>query len=219
MERGGRDRETNRGRETLLDARFGLAQSKLRALLAWDERVHAGRKERPKLFTSHQKGELQALVGPEWRQLGVDIEQHKKWSARAVELLQAIDGTPDRALSDVHWTALLSQAHEAVRQVQVMASQIEIPSATLRSPHSFVRVHEGPGGLTKDWLTQAPLGPGTSIRNREFPDWLIQTPQAPGTSTQEGKFNRWGIQTREVLSRSLQSAKDPGRSLRRLDGP
>lgn len=125
--------------------------------------MHAGRKERPKLFTSHQKGELQALVGPEWRQLGVDIEQHKKWSARAVGLLQAIDGTPDRALSDVHWTALLCQAYEAVKQVQVLASQIEIPSATLRSPHSFVRVHEGPGGLTKDWLTQARLASGAVL--------------------------------------------------------
>jgi hypothetical protein len=99
----------------VLGAAFEPARSSLRVLL-----------ERPEFFSPEQRRELVALVGPEWRHLGVDIELYRTWSSRATALLRAIDGTKHTALSDAQWTALLSEARKAVKEVHVTVSHIEL---------------------------------------------------------------------------------------------
>jgi hypothetical protein len=98
----------------VLGTTFMPAQACLHALL-----------EKPESLTPEQERALEALVGPDWRQLGVDIEQHRSWSARASTLLRSIDLTPHTAVSDSEWTALLSEARKAVAEAHVAANQIK----------------------------------------------------------------------------------------------
>jgi hypothetical protein len=91
-----------------------LARSRFRALL-----------KRPEFLSLEQKAELEALVGREWMRLRIDIQRHMSWSALADKLLRSIDSTQSVARSDVHWTALLSQARQAVQEAHVAASHIQ----------------------------------------------------------------------------------------------
>ena len=96
--------------------------------------------ERPRFLSPKQKGELQALVGPEWSQLGIDIELSRSWSERASALLRSIDQTPHSALSDSEWTALLGEARKAVDQADIAVRRIgfsagvEMATRSIRGP-------------------------------------------------------------------------------------
>jgi hypothetical protein len=144
-------KEVLRGKQVLRTS--SAAQSCLRALL-----------ERPEFLGSEQKSQLAALVGPEWRRLGVDIEKHKKWSERAGELLRAIDGTPGQALSDVHWTSLLGQAQEAVKEAQVAVRRIQFSLSIEDLGGGSIRRPEDPGGGS----IRRPEDPGGGSIRRPF---------------------------------------------------
>jgi hypothetical protein len=179
-----RSKESLGGRETLagverLLGRNGIggvlgtsymARSRLGALL-----------ERPEFLSSDQEGELKALVGPEWGRLGVDIERYRNWSARAVALLRAIDGTPPDALSDAHWMALLGEARRAVEEAHVAASHIDVVGdlARRRSSYTSIQVRERPGTSTRGGMIQAPVGPGTSIPSRKTPGESLRRLRGP----------------------------------------
>jgi hypothetical protein len=140
MESSERGKESRPGRENLGDREdrqdvLGLsseARSRLNALL-----------ERPEFLSSEQRGQLEALVGPEWTQLGVDIESYRNWSARASALLRAIDQTPHGALSDSEWTALLHEARMAVDEAHTVARHMgfsaSIDAAAISIPEPEVR--------------------------------------------------------------------------------
>jgi hypothetical protein len=109
---GRQNLEGREGLQNVLDV-SSVAQSRLSVLL-----------ERPECLRWEHRKELRALVGPEWRQLGADIERYMNWSARATSLLRAIDQTPQSALADSEWTALLREAHKAVDETHTAVHRI-----------------------------------------------------------------------------------------------
>jgi hypothetical protein len=122
------DLQINKGLRDVLGTSL-VARSRLDVLL-----------ERPRFLNPEQKGELQALVGPDWRQLGIDIERYRSWSERASALLRSIDLTPLPALSDSEWKALLGEARKAVDEADIalrrisFSADVEMGTRSIRGP-------------------------------------------------------------------------------------
>lgn len=143
------------------------ARSHLRALL-----------ESPNPLTPKQREEVRTLADPQRSRLGADLDLHRLWCDRAVMLLQAIDQTPQSALSDSAWSALLAETRRAIEEAQTavrrigFSMDIDIAFESMRDVAPWRRIR-GPGevGGIGD-----PGDPGRSIDGPEDPGRSIGGP-------------------------------------------
>jgi hypothetical protein len=143
------------------------ARSHLRALL-----------ESPSPLTPKQREEVRTLADPERSRLGADVDLHRKWCDRAIALLQAIDQTPQSALSDSAWSALLAETRRAIEEAQTAVRRIgfilnvDVAFESMRDVEPWKRI-KGPGevGGIGD-----PRDPRRSIEGPEDPGRSIGGP-------------------------------------------
>jgi hypothetical protein len=105
---------------------FWTARSRLEALLehrAFLDKAHVGK--------------LEELVGPEADRVRVDLQLYRNWSATAARLLKAIATTRPEGETDAALNALLVEANNAVRELNLAAVRVagsSLPPASPREP-------------------------------------------------------------------------------------